>query len=99
MALSTTGVQARQSAQPICLIENASRDSIGLCKFSLPDNNKEALFSTVSGTRGPMAKAPAYGAGDSRFESWRVQSLLFTSKRPPTGTHVTRGLLYGYFAN
>ena len=23
-----------------------------------------------------MAKAPAYGAGDSRFESWRVQNLF-----------------------
>ncbi|KAK4030580.1 hypothetical protein OUZ56_023857 [Daphnia magna] len=27
---------------------------------------------------GPMDKAPAYGAGDSRFDPWHVQEALFS---------------------
>ena len=33
--------------------------------------NSLGNISSSSWPRGPMAKAPAYGAGDSRFEPWR----------------------------
>ncbi len=29
--------------------------------------------------RGPMDKAPDYGSGDSRFESWRGRQLFYSS--------------------